>query len=124
MIKILNYNYINPGTTIKLSFGGIQSLNQVNVNTLSSATLITYTDKNTSTYLYLPTPTLPDPTNNTVTTINDRDVLGYNWHSYWSMSCSFSGRNVVRQSTTFSLYIRPPDAGPYFWNYQYSSLGV
>lgn len=26
-ISILNYNYINPGTTISVSFAGIQSLN-------------------------------------------------------------------------------------------------
>jgi hypothetical protein len=27
MITVLNYDYIDPGTTIKISFGGIQSLN-------------------------------------------------------------------------------------------------
>lgn len=71
----------------------------------------------------MPTPTLPDPTNNTVTTINDRNVLGYDWHSYWDMTCAFSGSNLVRQATTFSFSIRVPYWYPYS-GYQYSSVGA
>lgn len=123
MITILNYDYINAGTTIKVAFGGIQSLNEVNVNTISMAVLIKYTDINSSTYLYLPTPTLPDPTNNTVTTINDRNSLGYVWHDYWSMSCSYSGNNIVRKTTTFSLSIWVPWSYP-FGGFTYSSTGT
>ncbi len=123
MITILNYNYINAGTTIKVAFGGIQSLNEVNVNTISMSVLIRYTDINSSTYLYMPTPTLPDPTNNTVTTISDRNVLGYNWLSYWDMTCAFSGSNLVRQPTTFSFSIRVPYWYPYS-GFQYSSVGA
>jgi hypothetical protein len=122
-ITILNHNYINPGTTIKVSFGGIQSLNQVNVNTISMSVVIHYNDINSSTYLYLPTPTIPQPTNNTLTITSDRNSLGYVWHNYWSMSCSYSGRNLVRQTTNFSLSIWPPNAYPW-GNWVYSSLGA
>ena len=122
MITILNYDYINPGTTIKVAFGGIQSLNQVNVNTISMAVLIKYTDINSSTYLYLPTPTLPDPTNNTVS-VSDRNTLGYVWNDYWVMSCGYANTNIVRKTTTFNLYVRTPYSWP-FNGYQYSSTGA
>lgn len=126
-ITILNYNYINAGTTIKLSFGGIQSLNQVNVNTISLSVLIHYNDINSSTYLYMPTPTLPDPTNNTLTLTSDRNanISGsiYTWHNLWSMSCAYSGNNILRQPTNFSVTIYPPNSWP-FGNTQYSSSGA
>lgn len=122
MITILNYDYINPGTTIKLAFGGIQSLNQVNVNTISLSVLIKYNDINSSTYLYLPTPTLPDPTNNTLS-LNDRNYLGYNWNNDWLMNCAYLGSNIVRQTTGLNLSILVPHNYP-FGGYQYSSLGA
>lgn len=122
MITILNYDYINPSTSISLSFGGIQALNEINVNTISIAVRIFYTDINSSTYLYLPTPKLPLPTNNTLT-LPDRNSLGYTWIDQWYMSTSFSGVNVVRNTTTFSVYIRPPNSYP-FGNYLYSSTGI
>lgn len=59
MITLINYDYIDPSTTISISFGGIQSLNEVNVNTISIGVLIRYTATNSSTYLYIPTATLP-----------------------------------------------------------------
>lgn len=122
MITILNYDYINPGTTIKVAFGGIQSLNQVNVNTLSMAVLIKYTDINSSTYLYLPTPTLPDPTNNTITVPDRNSIWGHVWNDYWSMSCGFANTNIVRKPTTFNLYMTVPYSWP-FSGFTYSSLG-
>lgn len=41
------------------------------------------------------------------------------------MTTSFSGVNVVRKTTTFSLYMQPPNAWstPYY-NYPYSSTGI
>lgn len=125
MITILNYDYIDPSTTISVSFAGIQALNEINVNTISIAVRIFYTDINSSTYLYLPTPKLPQPTNNTLT-IPDRNVLGYGtWISQWYMAANFAGNNIVRKSTTFYLYMRPPNAsGTPYYDYPYSSTGV
>lgn len=75
----------------------------------------------------MPTPTLPDPTNSTLTLTNDRNanVSGsiYPWHNYWSMSCAYSGNNILRQPTNFSLSIWPPNSWP-FGNTQYSSSGA
>lgn len=39
------------------------------------------------------------------------------------MSTSFSGVNVVRNTTTFYVYIQPPNGYP-FSNYLYSSTGI
>lgn len=86
---------------------------------------IFYTDINSSTYLYLPTPKLPLPTNNTLT-IPDYNVIYYSpWINYWYMSTSFSGVNVVRNTTTFYVYIQPPNPwGTPYYNYLYSSTGI
>ena len=101
MITILNYDYIDPQTTIKLSFGGIESLDDIGVNTISIAVLIEYGDLKTSTYLYIPTATIPEPTNNTIN-IPDRDNTdGTNWHNQWDMGCAFSGSNIARTPTNF-----------------------
>jgi hypothetical protein len=121
-IEILNYNYINPGTTISVSFAGIQSLNSVNVNTISMSVMLYYTNINSSTYLYMPTPMITRPTNNTLT-IPDRNSGGYVWLNYWSMSCGYTGRNVVRQSTNFWVTIWPPNSYP-FSGWSYSSTGA
>ena len=100
MITMLNYNYIDPATTISISFAGIQSLDDIGVNTISIGVLINYGSLNTSTYLYIPTPTMPDPTNNTLT-IPDRNyidgnLVSYDWLGPWYMNCLFSGNNIVR----------------------------
>lgn len=75
----------------------------------------------------MPTPTLPDPTNATLTLTSDRNVMisgsTYQWHPYWSMSCGFSGNNINRQPTNFTLSIWPPNSWP-FGGYGYSSSGV
>ena len=114
MITILNYDYIDPATTVSVSFGGIQSLNEVNVNTISIGVLIHYTDLDSSTYLYIPTATLPLPTNNTET-INDHYDSG--WHGGWAMTASYSGNNIVREPTNFTMGVRVPYWYPYYENY-------
>ena len=113
MITILNYDIIDPATSISLSFGGIQSLNEINVNTISIGVLIHYTDINSSTYLYIPTPTLPEPTNNTLTLADQ--VSG--WHSNWNFWAYYSGNNIARQPTNFTVRIRVPYWSPYYENY-------
>ena len=113
MITLINYDYIDPSTTIRISFGGIQSLNEVNVNTISIGVLIHYTATNSSTYLYIPTATLPEPTNNTLTV--SQQASG--WHSGWYMTASFSGNNIVRQSTTFQIGVRVPYWDPHYETY-------
>jgi hypothetical protein len=113
MIKLINYNFINPLTTIKINFGGIQSLPPVLVNTLSIGVLINYNDINSSTYLYIPTPTLPKVTNTTLR-IADHPA---DWHNNWYMTVAYSGVNIVLQPTTFSFAI---GYVPYWYNYYYT----
>ena len=126
MITVLNYDYIDPETTIEISFGGIQSLDEGGVNTISIGVLINYGNLDTSTYLYIPTPTLPDLTNNTLA-INDENIFidptTYTWHDKWDINVSFYGNNIVRQTTTFQVSMRPPYSYP-FGSYQYTSTGV
>ena len=114
IIKITNYDYIDPGTTVRIAFAGIQSLNEVNVNTISVGVLIHYTDLGSSTYLYIPTATLPEPTNNTLTVIADHAA---NWHNNWYMAASYSGNNIVRQPTNFTVSVRVPYMDPYYETY-------
>jgi hypothetical protein len=44
IIKVLGYDFIDPGTTLNISFAGIQSLPEINVNTISIAVVIFYND--------------------------------------------------------------------------------
>jgi len=74
-IRIVNYNFIDPQTTIIVSFAGIQTLPDTLVNTISIGAKIFYTDISSSTYLYIPTPIVTVPTN--VTNVLD------NTHSSW-----------------------------------------
>jgi hypothetical protein len=55
-IAIINYNFINPSTTINISFAGIQTLPPTLVNTISVGAMIYYNDIGSSIYLYIPTP--------------------------------------------------------------------
>ena len=115
-IKVLNYNYIDPQTTIRLSFAAIESLNEALVNTISIGVLIYYTDLGSSTYLYIPTAKVTQPTNNTLWYpdfwYHDGTQNYTNWTSYWafdnSNSNNYFGNNIVRQPTNFSLGIRAP----------------
>jgi len=117
---VLGYDFINPGTTLNISFAGIQSLPAVNVNTISIAVVIYYHDeKDSSTYLYIPTPVRTVPTNATSTEY-DRTFNLSGWD--WAFNSSFSGVNVVLKPTQYQFSIRPP----YYNNYSgfvYSSTG-
>ncbi len=91
MIRLINYDLIDPYTIIKISFAAIQSLPETNVNTLSIGVKMFYNDaKNSSTYLYILTPTLPDPTNATSPDIN-RNMTNWNW----GFTGFFTGANIV-----------------------------
>jgi hypothetical protein len=84
--------------------------------------MLYYTNINSSTYLYMPTPMITRPTNNTLV-IPDRNSGGYVWLNYWSMSCGYTGSNVVRQATNFWVTIWPPNSYP-FYSWSYSSVGA
>ena len=71
--------------------------------------------KNSSTYLYILTPTLPDPTNATSLDVG-RNMTGWNWY----FSVVYSDANVVLQPTTLTLNLWVPYWGAYS-GYQYSS---
>jgi hypothetical protein len=71
--------------------------------------------ENSSTYLYILTPTLPDPTNATSPDI-DRNMTGWSW--LWGVT--FQDANLVLEPTTLLLQIRPPFNWAYS-GYQYSS---
>ena len=90
-IKIINYNFIDPHTLIKLSFSGIQTLPSVLVNTISIGAKIFYNSIGSSTYLYIPTPIITVPTNATNVLANTLS----SWKSGWSANCSYSGTNIV-----------------------------
>lgn len=86
--------------------------------------LIYYTALGTSTYLYIPTPTIPDITNNTVS-ISDRNVIGWTpWIDRWFISAVFSGTNIVRQTTNFTLYMQNPSCYSPFTSSPYSSTAT
>ncbi len=95
-IRVVNYNFINPGTTIIIGFAGIQSLPPTLVNTISIGVVIYYTDIDSSTYLYIPTPILTVPTNSSSMISS---FSGWNWQ----VNASYSGTNIVLQPTTFNL---------------------
>lgn len=97
-----------------MSIGGVQALDQTQINTISVAVKIFYPWRNSSTYLYMPTAGLPKTTNNVVSII---------WNSYWDIGVTYSGANVVRTSTNLRLSLRVPYTAPYA-GYSYSSSGI
>jgi hypothetical protein len=118
MIKLINYDFIDPSTSISISFAAIESLPEVNVNTISIGVQIYYNDeKNSSTYLYIPTATLPTPTNLTSFDV-DRNMSGWVWDFY----TEFYNANIVLSPATFRLRLRVPYSSNYS-GYQYSSTG-
>lgn len=127
MIRVINYNFINPSTTIIIGFAGIQSLPPVLVNTISIGVVIFYTDIGSSTYLYIPTPIITVPTNAT----SMFGSMPAGWVSGWQVNASYSGTNIVLQPTTFTVsftipywYWTDPTYGYYLYNYVYSSTGA
>ena len=117
MIRIINYDYINPNTTVRLSFGGIQSLTAPLSNTISIGVKMYYNDaRNSSTYLYILTPVLPKPT--IATSLDSTRLNGWSW----SFSTGYAGANIVLQPTAFNLRVWVPYWGNYS-GYQYSSVG-
>ncbi len=87
---MINYDFINPGTTIKVSFAAIQSLLSPLSNTISIGVKMYYNDaRNSSTYLYILTPVLPKPTY--ATTLDSTRLSGWDWNFY----TSYSGANIV-----------------------------
>jgi hypothetical protein len=128
MIRVINYNFINPMTTIIIGFAGIQSLPSVLANTISIGVVIFYTDIGSSTYLYIPTPIITVPTNASNMLL---DTIWSGFASNWLMNASYTGTNIVLQSTTFTVSFRIPYWYPlvipgYYWGYSYvySSTGA
>lgn len=105
-----------------MSLGGVQALDQAQINTISVAVKIFYPWRNASTYLYMPTAKLPKVTNNTFS-ISDRNIGGTNWNDQWNMVLTYSGDAVVRSPTNLRLQIRAPYNAP-FAGYTYSSTGI
>lgn len=103
-ISIINYNFIDPGTTIIVSFARIETLPSVLVNTISIGAKIYYNDIGSSTYLYIPTPVITNPTNATKVISNTCS----SWLSGWDANCSFSSTNIVLEPTVFALSFKVP----------------
>jgi hypothetical protein len=103
-ISIINYNFINPGTTIIVSFARIQTLPSVLVNTISIGAKIFYNDIGSSTYLYIPTPVITNPTNASNVLSNTCS----SWKSEWAVNCSYSSTNIVLEPTVFSISFKVP----------------
>lgn len=127
MIRVINYNFINPSTTILIGFAGIQSLPAVLVNTISIGVVIFYTDIGSSTYLYIPTPIITVPTNAT----NMFSSMPSDLVANWLVNASYSGTNIVLQPTTFTIsfripymFWRHPTSGSLQYNYYYSSTAA
>jgi hypothetical protein len=122
-IRIINYNFIDPQTTIIVTFAGIQTLPETLVNTISIGAKIFYTDISSSTYLYIPTPVITIPTNASNVLANTHS----SWKSNWAVNSSFSGTNIVLQPTIFQISFRVP----YYFlgevggltNFNYTSYG-
>ena len=104
VIRIVNYNFIDPATTIIVSFAGIQTLPHTLVNTISIGAKIFYNDIGSSTFLYIPTPVVTVPTN--VTNVLDNTVT--DWKNRWNANTSFSGTNIVLEPTIFQLSYSVP----------------
>lgn len=103
-IRIINYNFIDPQTTIIVTFAGIQTLPNTLVNTISIGAKIFYTDISSSTYLYIPTPIITIPTNAT----NVLATTSTSWKNEWVVNSSFSGVNIVLQPTIFQVSFKVP----------------
>lgn len=117
MIRLINYDFINPATTIKISFGAIQSLLAPLSNTISIGVKMYYNDaRNSSTYLYILTPVLPKQTY--PATLDSTRTSGWSW----DFSSWFAGPNVVLEPTSFAVRIRVPYWSTYS-GYSYSSTG-
>ena len=106
-ISIINYNFVNPFTTINISFAGIQTLPSTLTNTISIGAMIYYNDINSSTYLYIPTPVLTLATQST----NLLSGINSGWASNWNVNASYSGTSIVLQPTIFSVSY----SVPYYW---------
>ena len=106
-ISIINYNFINPATTVNVSFAGIQTLPHTLVNTISVGAMIYYTNIGSSIYLYIPTPIITVPTNSSKVLSNSNG----GWAANWNVNCSYSGVNIVLQPTVFALSY----SVPYWW---------
>jgi hypothetical protein len=115
-IRIINYDFINPQTTIIISFSGIQSLPSVLVNTISIGSVIFYTDIGSSTFLYIPTPIITVPTNATTLFSGIDSVM----RTRWGANSSYSGTNIVLQPTILSIGILSPG---YYYNNQGYYIG-
>ena len=113
-ISIINYNFIDPATTIIVTFAGIQTLPQTLVNTISIGATIYYTDIGSSTYLYIPTPIVTVPTNASNVLANTQS----GWKNEWVANSSFSGINIVLQPTTFTMSYKVP----YYWTGEMGGL--
>jgi hypothetical protein len=103
-IRIINYNFIDPQTTIIVSFAGIQTLPSTLTNTISIGAKIFYNNINSSTYLYIPTPVITVATNASNVLAN----TDANWISNWAVNSSFSGTNIVLEPTIFSISFKVP----------------
>lgn len=118
MIKVINYGFVNPATTIDMSFGAIQSLTAPLSNTISIGVKLYYNNpRNSTAFLYIPTPILPLTT---YATSLDSTRVSY-WD--WIIGASFSGANVVLQPTNLRISIRTPYQVNYA-GYQYNSVGA
>lgn len=115
IIRVINYDFINPGVTVRISFGGIQSLTAPLSNTISIGVKMYYNDvRNSSTYLYIFTPVLPKPT--IATSLDSTRTVGWSWY----FDTGYTGANIVLQPTGFNLRIRVPYWSDYS-GYQYGS---
>ena len=126
-IRIINYNFINAATTIKIGFAGLQSLPAVLSNTISIGSKIFYTNIKSETYLYIPTPVV------TVPTIAYSLVSDYpaGWHTSWFVNMTYSSTNVVLRPTQFLfsfkvpyLYFQNNITGNWMYDYRYTSTGA
>ena len=98
-IRIINYDFINPGTIIKVSFGAIQSLAAPLSNTISLGVKMYYNDaKNSSTFLYILTPVLPTPT--IATSLDTTRLSGWAWNFWHSFL-----RRQCRLATDFIYFV-------------------
>lgn len=125
-IIVINYNFINPYTTIKIGFASIQTLPPVLTNTISVGAVIFYTNIGSSTYLYVPTPILTVATNATVMA----NSFQSGWSSGWLSNATYYGTNIVLQPTIFTVSFRIPYwysiniYGSHLYDYVYSSTGA
>ena len=130
-IRIVNYDFVNPATTIIIGFAGLESLPHTLVNTISVAVRIYYNDINSNTYLYIPTPVATNPTQSVDKFTSMSAGAQSGWGSNWVVNMSYSGVNIVLEPTTFAISYRVPywywkdvTYGNNLHNYAYSSTGA